>query len=137
LCPGRKEILHPERLAGSVEHLPVAGLDEIGAMLSEEREKLLEEVLRDVLVAHNTGWELSTPTLEETEENKQRVIDAAINMGRCAVRAWSVLGGYPDSEIERIERVSGHSASPEIRAQLQSPLCYVPEEWDKLKEPRP
>ena len=101
--------------------------------MSEEREKLLEEVLRDVLVAHNVGWELSVPGLEENEENKQRVLDAAVNMGRCAVRAWSVLGGYPDSEIERIERVSGKPAPPEIRERLQSSLCYIPEQWDNIK----
>ena len=99
---------------------------------SSEREKLLEEVLMDVLVAHNLGWELSSPGLEETDENRKRVVGAAISMGRCAARAWSVLGGYPDSEIERIERVSGKETPVEIRERLQSPECYVPEQWDDI-----
>jgi hypothetical protein len=101
--------------------------------LGEERVKLLEEALRDVLVAHNVGWELSAPNLEATDENKQRIMDATINMGRCAVKAWALLGGYPDAEIERIERVSGKTTPPEIRERLQSPLCYIPEQWDNIK----
>ena len=101
--------------------------------MDEDRVKLLEDALRRILIAHNTGWELSAPNLEDNEENRKKVTDAGIAMGKAASMGWAALGGYPDSEIERLERVTGTTMPPEVRARFQSSGCFVPEQWEKLE----